>query len=213
MTPNPEQPGRILQEHMHEGVLIDGDPPLSPVERKRRVVLLCCSFMRNLAFHRAGLQAAVQRNLLPQVEFWRQAHGNFIDICVLDWCKLFADRRGEHHWRRVIDEPDRFAADLYTSLGVTTDEFTTLITNIKLYRDKFVAHLDQERTMLLPSLEVARKAIAFLHERLAQQARSYGDWQGLPTTAEQLDRSSTQAFQEAQSVYAEALARLAATER
>jgi hypothetical protein len=71
------------------------EPPLTPVERQRRVVRLCCSFMRNLAFHRAGMQGEVQFNLFarthPQGAFWREAHGNFIDICVLDWCKLFAD--------------------------------------------------------------------------------------------------------------------------
>ena len=66
--------------------------------------------------------------------------------------------------------------------------------------------------MLLPALETAKGAIVFLHERLVQQAGGYGDWQGLPTTAEQLDRGFAQASQEAQSVYAEALARLAALE-
>jgi hypothetical protein len=221
MAPNPEQPGRIFREHLHERLVIDGEPPLSPDERRRRVVQLCCSFMRNLAYHRAGLDIEVQGKLLdprcPQAAFWREVHGNFFDISVLDWCKLFVDRKngdwGEQHWRRVVDEPDRFEADLYATLGVTADKFTTLIKKIKHYRNKFVAHLDDERTMLLPALEKAKIAIAFLHGRLVQQAGGCGDWRGLPTTAEQLDRGFTQAFQEAQSVYAEALARLAAMER
>jgi hypothetical protein len=116
VPPNPEQPGRIFEVHMRQGLKIDDDPPLSPDERRRRVVQLCCSFMRNLAFHRAGLDNEVKRNLLnpnhPQGGFRLQAHGNFFDISVLDWCKLFADRKGEHHWRRVVDEDDRFRADL-----------------------------------------------------------------------------------------------------
>ena len=53
-------------------------------------------------------------------------------------------------------------------MGVTAAEFTALITNIKDDRDKFVAHLDEERTMLLPALETAKKSIAFLHGRLVQ---------------------------------------------
>ena len=212
MTPNPEQPGRIFEEHMHEGLVIDGEPPLSSDERRRRVVQLCCSFMRNLAFHRAGLDIEVQRKLLdprcPQAAFWREVHGNFFDISVLDWCKLFADRNnGKHHWRRVVENPDRFEADLYTTLGVTADEFTTLITKIKHYRDKFVAHLDEEQTMLLPALEVAKRAIVFLHERLVQQAGGYGDWWSLPTSPEELGQGFAQASREAQRVYAEALAR------
>jgi hypothetical protein len=130
---------------------------------------------------------------------------NFIDICVLDWCKLFADRKGKHHWRRVIDEPDRFEADLCTTLSITIAEFAKLITQVRRYRDSFVAHLDNERTMRLPTLELPKRSIAFLHERLPQEARSYEDWDGLPTTAEELDQGFTHAFHEAQS--AEALAR------
>jgi hypothetical protein len=57
--------------------------------------------MRNLAFHRAGRDIEVQRKLLDrrhrQGGFWREAHGNFFDISVLDWCKMFADREGKHH--------------------------------------------------------------------------------------------------------------------
>jgi hypothetical protein len=52
--------------------------------------------MRNLAFHRAGMSSVVQAKLLDPYShqhgaFWREAHANFFDICVLDWCKLFGD--------------------------------------------------------------------------------------------------------------------------
>jgi hypothetical protein len=192
------------------------EPPLTPEERQQNVVSLCCSFMRNLAFHRAGMQPQVQRNLLtpahPQGAFWREAHANFFDICVLEWCKLFADRDrngwGKHHWRRVVNEPDRFEEDLCTTLGVTAAQFDDLIAKVKDYRNTFVAHRDEDRMAHLPMLELPKKAIAFLHERLAREAPSLQDWQcrGLPTTAEQLDFVFTQAFQDAQSVYADALA-------
>ena len=217
MTPKPEQPGRIFKEHMIQRLAIDAEPPLSPDERRRRVVLLCCSFMRNLAFHRAGRDIEVQRKLLnpkrPQAAFWREVHGNFFDISVLDWCKLFADNKGKHHWRRVVENPDCFEADLHATLGGTADMFTTLITNIKGYRDKFVAHLDEERAVLLPALEAAKSAVVFLHERLVQQASGSGDWLNLPTSREELDQGFVHASREAQSVYAEALACLAAMER
>jgi hypothetical protein len=139
------------------------EPPLTPPERRQRIVLLCCNFMRNLALHRAGAEIEVRDNLNryhPQGEFWLQAHGNFLDTCVLDWCKLFADYDGKHHWHRVVDEDDRarFKRDLFTALGRGA-EFNQAIEEVKHYRDKFVAHLDEERTMLLPALEVARKAV------------------------------------------------------
>ena len=209
VPPNPKQPGRILEEHLHDGFVVDGEPPLPPDERRRRVVRLCCSFMRNLACHRAGLHAGVKSNLLnpnhPKGGFWLDAHGNFFDTCVLDWCKLFADRKGKHHWRRVVENPDRFEADLYTTLGVTADAFTTLITKIKDYRDRFVAHLDEDRMMLLPELEVARTAIVFLHQRLAQMIASLEEWPDLPASAEELAFVYQRASQQAETVYAEAV--------
>jgi len=52
------------------------EPTLTEHERKRRVLILCCSFMRNLAFHRAGMAPEIQRGLFA-TSFWRECHGNF----------------------------------------------------------------------------------------------------------------------------------------
>jgi hypothetical protein len=129
----------------------------------------------------------VRDNLLNphhyQGEFWLQAHGNFLDTCVLDWCKLFADYDGEHHWRRVVNDRVRFKKDLYTTLAIKGAEFTKTTKEVKHYRDKFVAHLDEERIMPMPALEVARKAVLFLNEHLAQQLAD--KWRGLLALTEQ----------------------------
>jgi hypothetical protein len=204
--PNCGNRQRVFSASLSDGVELNDEPPLSPDERRRRVVLLCCSFMRNLAFHRAGLE--VQGKLLDQKQahgaFWLEVHGNFFDKSVLDWCKLFADNRGKHHWRRVVESPDRFAMELYAALGVTVSEFDGLVEKVKRYRDRFVAHLDEEREMLLPALETAKGAVIFLHKRLVKQAAGSGDWRGLPTSPEELEQGFAQATREARSVYAEA---------
>jgi hypothetical protein len=198
------------------------EPPLTSEERQRRAVQLCGTFMSNLGFHRAGMKPEVQRALFapthPQEAFWREAHVNFIDMCVLEWCKLFTDRTakewGKHHWRRVVAEPHRFEAELYTTLGVTTAaEFADLIAPVRKYRDKFVAHLDEVRVMHWPTLDQPMKAVEFLFERLAREARSHHeDWQRLrlPTTVADLNEIHALAFQQAQSVYAEAMDRRSA---
>jgi hypothetical protein len=188
------------------------EPPLTPEERRRRVGRLCCSFLRNLAFHRAGMRRDVQSKLFapahPQGAFWREAHVNFVDICVLEWCKLFAEGSGEHHWRKIIDERDRFEAELYTAVGVSKAEFTELIRKVKRYRNKFVAHLDQERTMYVPDLEVPKKSVGFLHKWLMLQVDDSEDWLGIPKMPEELEEGYAQAFREATSVYAAELARI-----
>ena len=205
--PNCGSVQRFYSAELTDGVEFTDDPPLSPDERRRRVVLLCCSFMRNLAFHRDGRDTEVQRKLLeprhPHGAFWREVHGNFFDRSVLDWCKLFADGKGKHHWRRAVESPDRFEMDLYAALDITVGEFAELVERVRCYRDKFVAHLDEEREMFVPALEKAKSAIVFLHERLVQQAGGSGDWRGLPTSPEELDHGFAQAIREARIVYAE----------
>jgi hypothetical protein len=195
-------------EAMGNGTTVE--PPLPPEERRRRMVVLCCNFMRNLALHRAGLRGAVRDNLLnphhPQGEFWVQAHGNFLDACVMDWWKLFADYDGEHHWHRVVGDSDRacFGKDLHAVVGRA--EFNKTKNKVDRYRNKFVAHLDNERMMKkLPELEVARKAVVFLHERLAQQIANRAELRGLPASPEELEMIFKRATEQAESVYADAL--------
>ena len=75
----------------------------------------------------------------------------------------FAHRKSVHHLRRcVIDDHDRFEADLYATLSVTVDEFAKLITDSKHYRDKFVAHLNEEQIMRPPRLDLPKKSVVFL---------------------------------------------------
>jgi hypothetical protein len=115
----------------------DDIEPLTPEERRRRVVVLCCHFMRNLALHRAGLQAEVRQYLLnpnhPQGEFRVQAHGNFLDARVLEWWKLFADYNGQHQWHRVVDDRACFGRDLYAT-RVSRVEFTRTIAEVERKR-------------------------------------------------------------------------------
>ena len=59
---------------MSDDTTDDAEPPLDLVKRRRRIAILCCNFMRNLAFRRAGRQNEVRDYLLnrnhPQGEFW-----------------------------------------------------------------------------------------------------------------------------------------------
>jgi len=130
-------------------------------KRVRRVLILCCHFLRNLAFYRAGWDG---RAPVRTEQFWVTANGNFLDHCVLEWCKLFADRRGKHHWRKVVTDHDAFFAGLLEALKLTEAEFDGYIEEMRKYRDKFVAHLDLDEIMHIPRLRLARKTAAYLHD-------------------------------------------------
>jgi hypothetical protein len=129
--------------------------------RVRRVLILCCHCLRNLAFYRAGLRNGAAWN---ESQFWITVNSNFLDHCILEWCKLFADSRGKHHWRKVVTEPNTFWAGLLMTLGLTDIQFETYIVEMRTYRDKFVAHLDLEEIMHIPKLRCAQLSIEYLHD-------------------------------------------------
>ena len=102
--------------------------------------------------HHPGLQLPAQSRLPSRrldargklrrnEQFWRTVNGNFLDLCVLEWCKLFAGKNSMHHWRKVVAHPDRFEVALRARLRLTKPQFDEYITAMCAYRDKFVAHL------------------------------------------------------------------------
>src|SRR5687768_16055834 len=105
----------------------------------RRVVILCCSFGRILAYYRAWWGEEHQHFLSLANDhpiFWRAVNNNFLDMCILDWCKLFAYKRGKHYWGEVVTDPSAFEVALLRHLGLETETFQNEIDNILYYRDK-----------------------------------------------------------------------------
>jgi hypothetical protein len=179
-------------------------PPLTKRKLRRRSVLLCILFLRNRAYYLTG-QGQHGRHLLglsePTVNFWRQANSNFIDMCVLDWCKLFADKRAVHHWRKIVSDPAKFEADLLAHLNLTTGEFQQLIDRIRFYRDKFIAHLDEHNRMDIPTLDLLAEAIRFYHAHVVTNEVQPGDLAEIPTdTPEKFNRGYDQCVDEAKRV-------------
>jgi len=146
-------------------------------DRLRRVVLLCAHFARNLAYYRAGHDRLTKTS----PPFWRTVDGNFLDMAVLEWCKLFGDQNGKHFWGRVVADPARFKSDLLGDLGITGAQLTGYIGEMRDYRDKFLAHLDDLAVMDIPPLDQARAAVEFYHRHVALYEAAAGDLANLPT--------------------------------
>jgi hypothetical protein len=151
--------------------------PLSREDRLRRVVILCSDFARNLAYRRAGCK---RKEVWEAQPFWRTVSNNFIDHCVLEWCKLFAERDGKHCWKSIVSDPPAFEAALFRSVQIDAGGFEELARKMRHYRDKFLAHLDSEREMNVPELESAWKAVCFYHEYVLQNETASGDFYNLP---------------------------------
>lgn len=70
----------------------------------------------------------------------------------MEWCKLFGDRKGSHCWAKVVTDSSRFKAELLRHLGINTDGFADYVSEMRMYRDKFLAHLDDLHVMDVPFL-------------------------------------------------------------
>jgi hypothetical protein len=164
-------------------------------DRLRRVVLLCAQFARNMAYYRAGHDRLTK----ACSQFWITVDGNFIDIAVMEWCKLLGDPKGKHYWANIVTDPSCFEAGMRLHLGVTADELVVYIDEMRMYRDKFLAHLDNLAVMDIPFLDRAKSAVEFYHGQIVRYEASAGDLVGLPTDLADYYRHS---FDKARAIYA-----------
>jgi hypothetical protein len=177
---------------------------LSRRDRLRRVVILCEQFIRNLAYYRVGIQHPngwKDPPLVASASFWRIVNGNFIDACVLEWCKLLGDAKGQHCWQHVVSDTARFKAELLKDLNVSDAQFEDFRLEMREYRDKFVAHLDSDLVMKIPKLDFAKKTVEFYHAYLATNEAQPGDLNGHADTADKLQAGYKQSEHEAKTVY------------
>ena len=128
-------------------------------KRLRRVGILCCHFVRNYAYYRSGWS---NNNLKVKDQFWVSLNSNFIDISVLEWCKLFGDHKEKHHWKKIMHGDQTFKDRMFESVNIKQTDLDRVHDTMKSYRDKFVAHLDSEEIMNIPEFEDALHMVFFL---------------------------------------------------
>ena len=168
--------------------------PLSRRARLRRTGLLCLHTLRNLAYHRA---IADSRRPWQEQQFWVAAHNNYLDVAILEWCKIFTDRAGMHHWRKSVVRPEHFAAEMHTVLRSDAETFQAYALSIKSYRDKFVAHLDEENDIRIPRMSIAKLSTQTLYEWLQRHEDDCNAFHGAPLRA---DRYYAECFTHARRV-------------
>jgi hypothetical protein len=143
--------------------MTDQEAPLTPLERLRRTFITAQSCLKNFAYYRAARRPDLSTLPVGVQDIKNRITNNFLDIGVLDWCKLFVwDER--HAWNRIVPHPqrERFLPDLLVHLGIDGPAWEAHIAQCRTYRDKFLAHLDSERTMHIPALDHAVEATVFL---------------------------------------------------
>jgi hypothetical protein len=147
-------------------------------ERLERVALLCCHFMRNLAYYKAGWND--ERFAIPKSEFNKTVNSNFIDICILEWCKLFGEHKEPHHWKNIVTDKARFQSGLLNCLETDHKGLEHYWNAVRTYRDTFIAHLDSDNTMHIPKMDWAHKSVQYYFEEIIEEYRTRPMHQEIP---------------------------------
>lgn len=134
---------------------------------RRCIALLHIHFVRNVAYHKASFRTSDGRGQLhDQSEYGITVSGNFLDIAILEWCKVFGDWNGKHHWRTLTPESSARAALfglMLSHLRMRDDDWRKYVAVCNTYRDKFVAHLDENEVGYTPDWNVALQSAFFMY--------------------------------------------------
>ena len=151
-------------------------------ERLRRIAILCHNCARNVAYYRAGRHEG--RTVFDEARnIFATINSNFLDIAVMEWCKLF-DHGEEHGWGKVISDGDAFKTGLLTDLGIDEAEWNAYFKKMRTYRDKFLAHLDREKVMYPPQMDIARASVIYYYNYLLQYENDGATFEGAPSDLE-----------------------------
>jgi hypothetical protein len=146
-------------------------------ERMRRVGILCIHFARNLAFYKAGMKDGV---LIKSAPFWRAANFNFFDQAILEWCKLFGDKKGKHYWEKIVTDTSKFETGLFHLLKMDCNELDSYTDELRKCRDKFIAHLDSDMEDYGPFMDAAYKCIEYYYQYIFTHEDEANYFSGFP---------------------------------
>lgn len=136
----------------------------------RRIGTLCLNCICNIASYRAGWDG--KKKLKVDSNFWTRVNGNFLDMATLDWCKLFLELSGKHHWSKIYSDKKKFRNDLFLSINMSEKDFDIEAMEIKKYRDKYLAHLDEPAKIYYPKTDIMLNSSFHLFRQLVNDPQT-----------------------------------------
>jgi hypothetical protein len=147
----------------------------------RRAAFLCCRFAKNFAYYTVSRKAPD----LDKNGFWSAVYLNFIDICSLEWRKIFGSNKEPFHWKNVLPHPEQFRDELLDMHGLNEDKLDGLWEEIKTYRDTFVAHLGNQENIQVPNMNLAYWFTEFYYRKLQIEFPEIQSFDSLPIHIDQ----------------------------
>ena len=114
------------------------------------------------------------------MNFWICMYNNAIDIAVLDWFHLFGSHSDDLHWKRVVDGVEWFRQGLLSYLGIELKAWKDYREEVKIYRDKDVAHMEVRPVSHIPEMELALKAACFYYRHILSELKGYSSYAKWP---------------------------------
>ncbi|PCJ11327.1 MAG: hypothetical protein COB04_19290 [Gammaproteobacteria bacterium] len=107
--------------------------------------------------------------LLKSNPFWRVANFNFFDQSILEWCKLFADKKSKHCWEKIVTDKAEFECGLFKTIEMNREELEVYSDELRKSRDKFIAHLDSELEDYRPLMDTAYKCVNYYYDYISKK--------------------------------------------
>lgn len=105
-------------------------------------------------------------------DYWILIFNNFLDIAVLEWCKVFGSRAEKTHWSHHIQNEDKFRQEILNHLNLSRKEWGKYWESMKSYRDSVVAHHESNPNFTnYPNLDYALVSCYFYYEIIIKELR------------------------------------------
>jgi hypothetical protein len=88
----------------------------------------------------------------------------------LDWCKLFGDKAGKHHFAKILPDPAGFMSGVLAALTMDVGAFDALARAVIHYPNKELAHADVYEAITIPELDAIIESTIQLYEALRSQS-------------------------------------------
>lgn len=156
---------------------------VSPGSKAHSAARLARRCLQNIAFYRAG-QGVITKD--TESDFWKTTQHSFALLVVLDWYKLFIDTSSSLHWANFLVDPNDFGRRIVNVVHMSEAELHEMILDTKTYRDKYVAHADEDVPIVQLDFERMRLIAGFLLDFLICKEGKF--W------SEDMRRTSTEFF-------------------
>lgn len=108
--------------------------------------------------------------------YWIIIFNNFLDMAVLEWCKVFGTHSEPTHWKKIVEDHESFRKGLLGRLAMDEGGWKAYWEELKNYRDSQVAHHFRNPDVThYPTLDAALEACYYYYEWLIANWRGLGN--------------------------------------